>query len=298
MKINNVSIIGMGALGVMYGYHFVKHIGAERVQFIADEERIQRYANCKLTCNQEPVQFNLVCSKEAMPADLLIVAVKDSGLLGALDTMKQAVGKDTIIISVMNGITSEDIIQARYSNNSIIHTVAQGMDAKKLGDDLEYSHMGELRIGIVSEENRVALENLVAFFNEAKFPYVVEEDILFRLWCKLMANVGVNQVTAAYQVNYGELFASQEKLDVMVGAMREVMYIANKKGIAVSEDEVETYFNLMKTFAPDSMPSMCQDVLQGRKTEVDMFAGTVIRLGKEVGVETPFNEFLYEKLTT
>ena len=75
--------------------------------------------------------------------------------------------------------------------------------------------------------------------------------------------------------------------------MREVVAIANKKGIALSEDDIIAQRKLFPKIPYENKPSTLQDIEAGRKTEVDIFAGTVIRMGKEVGVETPLNEFFY-----
>jgi len=78
--------------------------------------------------------------------------------------------------------------------------------------------------------------------------------------------------------------------------MWEVVGIANKKGIALGEEDIRLQGERLKKINADGIPSTLQDIKAGRKTEVDMFAGTVMRLGKEVGIETPVNEFLYHAI--
>ncbi|WP_348245076.1 2-dehydropantoate 2-reductase N-terminal domain-containing protein, partial [Salmonella enterica] len=71
-----------------------------------------------------------------------------TGLEAALEVMKNCIDGQTIIISVLNGISSEEIIGERYGMEGVVHTVAQGMDAMKFGNSLNYTQMGELRIGL------------------------------------------------------------------------------------------------------------------------------------------------------
>ena len=112
-EIKNVSIIGMGALGVMYGSHLAHHMGFDHVTYIMDEKRYEKYKGSTVTCNGEELSFTCVPASQAVPADLVIGAVKSTGLTEALDTMKNCIGPDTVILSVMNGISSEEIIGER-----------------------------------------------------------------------------------------------------------------------------------------------------------------------------------------
>ena len=85
-----------------------------------------------------------------------------------------------------------------------------------------------------------------------------------------------------------------EALRIMVAA--EVIEIAQKKGIPIETNYARDHLDVIKAVPPRNKPSTLQDILAGRKTEVDIFAGAVIRLGKEYGVPTPYNEFLYHAI--
>ena len=98
-EIKNVSIIGMGALGVMYGSHLAHHMGFDHVTYIMDEKRYEKYKGSTVTCNGEELSFTCVPASQTVPADLVIVAVKSTGLTEALDTMKNCIGPDTVILS-------------------------------------------------------------------------------------------------------------------------------------------------------------------------------------------------------
>jgi 2-dehydropantoate 2-reductase len=78
--------------------------------------------------------------------------------------------------------------------------------------------------------------------------------------------------------------------------MREVILLAEKENIPITEKDLEEYVCLIDTLDPNGMPSMRQDVLEKRKTEVELFSGTVIKLGKKHGVPTPVNQRIYEKI--
>lgn len=291
--IEKTAIIGMGALGLLYGNHIKERRGDSAISFVVDSDRYEKYQNRKYTICGEEKSFNIELSSEAKPADLVIVAVKYNALRLALDTMKNVVGKDTIIMSVMNGITSEQIIGERFGFENIIYTVAQGMDAMRFGESLNYTRMGELRIGVKPGQDSVALMKVKEFFDSIDMPYTLDEDIIYRMWGKFMLNVGINQTCMMYETTYAGALKPGEAHDTLIGAMEEVIKIGNAEGIAISEKDIDYYVDLLKTLDPDGVPSMRQDGIAKRKTEVDMFAGTVIDIAKKHGISVPVNEKIY-----
>lgn len=178
--------------------------------------------------------------------------------------MKNCVGENTVILSVMNGISSEKIIGERYGHGRLIDTVAQGMDAMKFGSKLTYTKMGELRIGAEDASQKENLEQVAAYFDEIKMPYTVEE--------------------------------GSRAHETMLAAMREVIALAGAEGIRLTEEDLEEYIAILRTLSPEGMPSMRQDAVSRRPSEVEMFAGTVIPMAERHGIPVPANRFLYEKI--
>ncbi|MDD6212872.1 MAG: ketopantoate reductase family protein [Clostridiales bacterium] len=291
-----VSIIGMGALGLMYGSLIQKHTSDINVTYIMDEERSHRYQNVSFEINDETFHFQAAAAENASVADILIVAVKYPALDDAIELMKNCIGPNTVIISVMNGISSEQKIGERYSFDSIVYTVAQGMDAMKFGNKLVYTKSGELRVGITKTGNPAKLTRLIEFFREAGLAYTLEEDILHRMWGKFMLNVGINQTCMVYNQSYGQVLAKGESNRTYFAACREVLAIAAAEGIALSEKDIQDYTAILQTLDPKGFPSMAQDRINKKKSEVDMFAGTVMEIAQKHGIQVPTNEFLYQQV--
>ena len=295
--IQSTAIVGMGALGLLYADVIVKARGNEGVAFVLDEERLAKYKDTVFTINGEEKTFPMVSNKEAKPVDLLIVAVKYNGLKSAIETMKACVDGHTIIMSVMNGIDSEEIIAEAFGKEHLIYTVAQAMDAMKFGNDLSYTKRGELRIGVVEESQKDNLKAVAEFFEEIQMPHTVEEDIMKRMWGKFMLNVGVNQTCLAFSTNYsGTLAEGSEENRVFIAAMEEVITLANAYGIPLSREDLDYYVKIIGTLSPTGVPSMRQDGIAKRYSEVEMFAGTVKRMAVKKDIPTPANDLLYEKI--
>ena len=294
ISIKKTAIVGMGALGLLYGNQIQETLSEEAVSFIVDRDRYDRYKDRHFSICGKEKKFNIELSNEAKPADLVIVAVKYNALESALETMKNVIDDHTIIMSVMNGITSEEIIGRRYGFKNIIYTVAQGMDAMRFGDSLNYTRMGELRIGVREGENDTNLLKVKEFFDCVKMPYTIDEDIIYRMWGKFMLNVGINQTCMMYETTYSGALREGEAHNTLIGAMEEVIEIGNAEGVALSQADIDYYVAILNTLDPDGVPSMRQDGIAKRKTEVDMFAGTVIDIAKKHGIEVPVNERIYK----
>jgi len=299
MDIKNICIVGMGALGVLYGEFFTRKLGKQRVEFVANEDRIKKYREEGVFCNGIPCDFNIVNENEkGKPADLLIFAVKATALDSAINTARNKVSDNTIILSLLNGISSEEIIGRAFGMDKVLYCVAQGMDAVKIGNELTYSNLGRICIGIMDHEadKKEKLQAVLDLFEKTGLPYTLEPDIKRRLWSKFMLNVGVNQVVMIYEGTYKTIQQSGEARELMIAAMREVMMLARKENVNVTEKDLEEYLNLIGTLDPNGMPSMRQDGLLRRKSEVELFSGTVLSLAKKHGVEVPVNRKIYETI--
>ena len=296
-RITQVTIIGMGALGVLYGDYFSRTLGAGNVRFLADSARIKRYRQCRVFCNGRECHFTYQDTLQPGDrAELLIFAVKATALDQAIEEARGFVDDSTIILSVLNGISSEEIIDRELGTGTVLYTVAQGMDAVKSGNQVTYSRIGKLCIGFPEDqpEKQAAFDRVAELFERTGLPYVAEEDILHRLWSKWMLNVGVNQTVMVRKGTYGTVQEPGEARELMIAAMREVIKIAQKEQVPVTEADLDEYLRLIDTLSPDGMPSMRQDGLAGRYSEVELFAGTVLEKAEKLGIDVPVNRFLYE----
>ena len=294
MQIKTVAIVGMGALGMLYGEQLNRVLPTGAVRFVMDEERFLRHQNDKYEVNGVEQSFTLQSSATAKPVDLVIVATKFSGLQEALTEMQGLVGPATIIFSVLNGISSENFIKERYGDDNLLYCVALGMDAVREGTSLTYQHKGILKLGMLAKKQRPALAAVMALLEKAGIQYVIEEDILHALWAKLLLNVGINQTCMVYATNYGGAFTNEHAREDMFAAMHEVIAVAQKEGVKLTEADFEGCVKVLKGLAPEGLPSMRQDALAKRRSEVELFAGTIVGLGAKHAVPTPVNQRYYD----
>jgi 2-dehydropantoate 2-reductase len=164
------------------------------------------------------------------------------------------------------------------------------MDAMRDGTDLHYTKMGKIQIGSRNGGQDQEVEAVAEVLRKTGIPYEVREDIRNAMWHKYLLNVGVNQSCTAYETDYGHVTSPGPIRDEMKEAMREVIRVAAAEGVTLSEKDIDEAIELEKTLKPEGYPSMRQDAVAGRPTEVDLFAGTVIALGRKHEIPTPVNE--------
>ena len=296
MRINKIALIGAGALGVLYGNRLTEAFGNERVYFIADHERAARYQKNPFTCNGRICDFRYV--EDAVKnetADLIIIAVKYTGIDNAVKSIRNFVGEETVIISLLNGIASEKVIAESFGQEHLLYCVAQGMDAVKEGPHLHYDNGGILLLGSQDNTKTAHLEAVAEILEEADIPYKIPQDIHYCLWNKLMLNTGVNQIAAVFATNYGGLQKEGEARKLMLKAMEEVRTAAAYEGVRLTESDITEWMRVLDTLNPEGMPSMRQDTKAHRKTEVDLFSGTICRLGKNMALRRQSMIFFMSK---
>lgn len=297
-EIKTVSIIGLGALGILIGHRFSKRMKRDDLRIIADKKRIERYTKQGVFCNGERCVFNYVLPDAVTsPSDLVVFSVKYGALNDAVKAVKNQFGRDTIFISLLNGITSEKVIAQTFPREQVLFAVAQGMDAVKEGNELSYENSGTIYIGSgEQEQGSERVLRIAAFFEKMGLPYEIDKDIKNRIWGKFMLNVGINQAIAVFGQNYSDAQKDGKTRDVMISAMHEVIPLAKKEGVAVTSDDIPYWLDVISALNPDGKPSMRQDVEAKRPSEVEMLAGTVLELSKKYGLRAPVNEMLYERI--
>lgn len=295
-KIETSALIGLGALGILFGWPMQQQAAPGAFHVIADEARIRRYQAEPVLRNDETCTFSYITPAAGKPVDLLLVAVKSTALDDTIPEIAPFVGPDTVILSVLNGITSEEKLEAAYPGH-VLWSVAIGMDATREGRVLRFKNAGKIQFGEKDGSLTPRMQAVADYLAACGIAGEPCTDILYKQWNKLMINDGLNQAAAAFDLDYGGLQADPEAQRWMLAAMQEVIRLANLEGVPLPPDNDTVWLAAnMPHFAPHGMPSMRQDVLARRPTEVAEFAGVVRTLAQKHGMPTPANDFFYEKI--
>jgi 2-dehydropantoate 2-reductase len=312
MKINSVLIAGAGAIGLSIAETIYKS-EPSCVSILAKGQRLERYLKNGLRVNGEKLNLRF---SDGEKADLIIVACKFHHLDEVIEDIRGSVGRDTIILSLLNGISSEEIIGQKLGRERLPLAMILITDAFHAGEETTYTRKGIIHFGDADGKNGEREEAVAEFFTRTGVSFVLEQNMKRELWYKYMMNVGVNQVTAALRLPYGPIqkkgggaFPSGSALPAGNGeipearllvekAMREVIAAANAEGIDLNEGDIADIFATVNNLSAGGFSSMAQDVLAGRKTELEMFSPVIMELGKKHGIPVPVNETLYLELRT
>jgi 2-dehydropantoate 2-reductase len=303
-EIRSVLIVGAGAVGASVASVLRRGEGV-RVSVLADAGRTARYAAEGFVLNGERVFFPLLPAGSAPPRgeepDLIVVAVKCHHLERAIADMAPYVGEGSLVLSLLNGITSEDELAAAFGREKVPYAMILGIDAVRIGNATSFSSSGKIHFGDARNpkgEPSERVARIASFFDRCGMGYLVPEDMVRSLWYKFMINVGINQASALLRATYGAFQRLPEAWAVMEAAMRETIELSRALGTGLEESDIEAWRGTLMGLSPDAKTSMLQDVEARRKTEVEAFAGTVIALGAKAGVATPVNRLLFNMIRT
>ena len=295
-KIKNILICGLGGVGTVCAANLFENPNIN-LKILIDKSRLEKYRNTITTFNNKNYNFEYVLPEENnFKADLIVIATKNDGLNTAIKNIKNFVNKETIIISLLNGIHSEQEIAKIYGWNNLLYSFYLGNSCIRQDRKITMKGKYNIVIGTDKEENKGALQKVEKLFKNSNISYKTEENILDEYWKKFLINVGVNQACAYTGVELKEIRENEKQTNLLKNLMDEARQIAEKEGL---KNHKEIY-NKAETFLLKEMdnahPSMLQDIENKRKSEVEIFAGKIIELGKKHNIKTPNNELILKTI--
>lgn len=291
----NIFLIGLGGIGAAYASQ-AQDAGID-FKIICDPDRKKRYEANGFVVNGQQYQFNYLSEPEgSLENGIILISVKHPTLLEAIETIRPFVQKDTAIVSILNGLASEDILREQLQTDNVLPAYTVGTDSQRKHNVVTYSSRGKIVFGADKAENQHLADRVENALLSSGIGAEKSENIMQRMWWKFMANIGINQTCAMLRVPYQYYHEEGPTRNIARSAMREVIPLAQHHGIALDESDIEEVFRLICSVSGENKPSTLQDMEAGRPTEVDVYAKEVIRMGKEIGAPTPVNQLMYEYL--
>lgn len=295
MKIQSVAILGAGAVGsyVIWGLSQKTDI---RLGVLAEGERAERLSQEGCLINGTVYRPEVWNPGDAGEIDLLIVSLKYGSLPGALESIKAMVGDHTTVMSLMNGVDSEEIIAQQVGEEHVITSLIKVASHR---EGKGYCFNPDTTLGIIfgelaapfKSERVQAIENL---FADTGIHYRSSEMIREELWSKFRLNVCNNLPQAILGAGVGCYSDSVHMEAISNGLRLELEQIALAKGIDMSR--LETASGHGSKVPASARYSTLQDLDAGRHTEIDMFSGALMRMGAQLGIPTPYNEYTYHMI--
>lgn len=291
-RIETAAVFGAGAIGAYFIWGLSDKLG-ENLYVIAEGERKERLEREGLWINQKNFALNVKTPREAHGVDLLLVSTKYGALRESLEDIAGIVDEHTIVMSLLNGVDSEEIIGERIGMQHMVYSLMK-ISSERRGNRIFFD--GQTAMGVYFGEKGIRektgrVQALEALFADTELHYKVCEDIETQIWIKYAFNVGYNLPQAILGCGIGA-YKDSEYVRALRDKLRaEVAAVAGAKGIDISgpKKEVAVQSPVWKR----ARYSTLQDLDAKRPTEVDMFAGAMMRMGRELGVPTPVSEVCY-----
>lgn len=294
MNIKTVAILGAGAVGsyVIWGLSERKDI---RLGVLAKVERAARLEH-GININRKLYKPEIWEPENAPKIDLLVVCLKYGALACALEDIKAAVSENTIIMSLMNGVESENIIGNTVGKAKILPALIK-VASQRNSDGVVFDP--NTTIGIIYGEYKAPFASdrvkaVQALFDGTGIHYSITKHIVEEIWSKFRLNVCNNLPQAILGAGVGCYRDSEHMKAIKHGLRQELEAIAKAKGIDMSLTAKASSHGSMVN--PSARYSTLQDLDAHRHTEIDMFSGAIIKIGQELGIPTPYNEYTYHMI--
>ena len=293
-----IAVFGAGGVGGYLG-GILAHAGHD-VVFFARGEHLEAIRDRGLEIKSVHGDFVIHPSQatndpgEVGEVDYVIVTVKHFQLMDAASQMKPLVGQRTTVVPLQNGVDAHEILISVLGPESVVGGFTRIVSMIEApGIIRQPSMIREVYVGEPDKTHSERCQQIVDAWVDCGVQAVQPEDIAIPMWTKFLFMASYGGVSSLAGVPSGELLNCHESRETLVRAMEEVEALAKAKGIDLAPDVVQTAVATLENFEPTTTSSTQRDVAAGRPFELEAFSGTVVRLGRELGVPTPVHELLY-----
>ena len=292
MNYKKIALIGAGAVGAYFIYGMTE---LEGIDFcvVAEGARAERLKKEGIVINEKTYRPEIKTPQEAKGAELILVCTKYQGLSSACDMLEVMVEEHTTVVSLLNGIDSEEIIAERIGAEHLLYSVMRISSERRNG---RISFVPERVIGVAIGEKGICettprVQAFADLMEQAGLKCTIEKDILMNQWSKYSMNMIYNLPQAVLGVGFAAFYDSSHVAAIRDKMFEEVCKVANAEGIPLKQQG-----DWRSACLNNARFSTLQDLDAGRHTEVEMLAGALLKLAKKHKIEVPFCEFCYHAI--
>ena len=224
------------------------------------------------------------------PVDIVLFATKLYDTESAGEMCRPLIGEDTAVISLLNGVDSERQLSGILGARHVVGGVARiSAEIGAPGHIHHHSHFATMEYGELdardSDRLRAFHEIATAAGIDAKLRY----DIEVAIWEKFVLLASFSGITTLTRLPAGPLRDNPDTVELMRAAVAEADAVARAHGVPLGDRQIETTMGFFAKMPAHMKSSMLMDLENGRRLELDWLCGTVCRMGRESGVDTPIH---------
>lgn len=296
-----IMVMGTGGVGAYYGGLLAEQ--GHDVTFIARGAHLQAIRENGLQVRSIFGDFTVSPAKatdnpaEVGEADLILFCVKTYNTDEAVEAMRPAVGPQTAVLSLQNGVDAVERIGKVVGLEHVIGGATWLSSAVEApGVVKQVSQFRRVVFGELDGTRSERVQSIFEVLNQTGITVEVSENILKILWTKFVFISAASSLGSLTRLPMGDYRAVPETREMILRLMHEVEALAQAQGIALDDDVVQKSLDFMDNAAPHIKASMQLDVEAGRRTELESMIGVIGRKGRELGVPTPVADFIYASL--
>ena len=295
-----IAIMGAGGQGGYYGGMLAR--AGEDVTFIARGAHLEALKANGLTVKTPHAgEFNIDAKATNDPGeigtvDLVMFCVKTYDTEAAAKQIQSIVGPDTIVACTQNGVDSAERIEPVIGPGRFIPCVSYVNSIIEKPGVIAVKFAGMTSLGELDGSITTRIDLLIKTFERAGINVELRSDICAYLWEKFAAFCGFAGVEVLTRLPAGPIRECPETNDMWIRALNEVVEVAQAVGVALADDSLDRTRELVDSIPPAHRPSMYYDLNDGKRLELEALNGSVVRLGREYGVDTPMNFAIYAAL--
>jgi 2-dehydropantoate 2-reductase len=294
-----IVIFGAGGVGSYFGARLAQ--AGEEVFFIARGGHLCAIRQNGLRVESILGDFVIQPAKasddpaEIGTVDLVILGVKAWQVPEAAEAMKPLIGAQTIVLPLQNGVDAPSQLEAALGREHVLGGLCRiSVLIAAPGVIRHVAISPTIAFGELDAQPSARVESLRQVFARCQGLTVnVPPDINVALWEKFMFIASVSGLGTATHQPIGGFRSLPETRRLLLAALEEVSVVARRKGIALADDSVTRTLAIIDGLPPATLASMQNDIMNSRPSELESQTGAVVRMGREAGVPTPVNEFLY-----
>jgi 2-dehydropantoate 2-reductase len=211
--------------------------------------------------------------------------------------MRPLLGPDTCVVPLQNGVETPALLADRLGSEHVLGGLCAAFSFVAGPGHIRHIGGGQyIEFGELDKAKTERVERLREAFALAGVSVEVSTDIHIALWEKFILVEPFGALSAVTRAPIGVLMTAPETRKLMVLGVEEIDRVARARAIPLADDIVTRSIASLDTFLPSATSSLQRDIAAGKRSELDAWAGAVVRLGKEVDVATPLHAFLYASL--
>lgn len=308
MNKKHIVIVGLGGVGGYFGFkinQINEATGKYTVSFIARGETYDKVKENGLVLlspehpngrtRPNSIEQNI---NDIKNPDLVLICVKEYDLENVCRLLKEVITKDTILLPMMNGADIYDRIRKIIPDHVILPTcIYVASHIKERGTVEHKGKAGKMIVGRDPDHFSNDITWVTDLLQESKIDFDFKDNSLIDIWTKFIFIASFGLVTAKHNSSIGSVCTDEKQKHEATEIMKEIKQIADQKGIQLSEGIIEETFEKASTFPFETPTSLQLDIHSGKKNnELELFAGAVLKYGKDVHIDTPFTQKIYNEI--